>query len=88
MQNLSLKKRVNLIVISKIYLDDDEGSEDGSKYSEEMEALQMAILASQAETYASANTTYDKAGGKRHLPELGELPYVDETPSFEEVIGM
>ena len=55
---------------------------------EEMEALQMAILASQAETYARANTTYDKAGAKGHLPELGELPYIDETPSFEEVMGM
>ena len=53
----------------------------------------MAILASQAETYAkraaSAHSADDESNGKRHKGmDQGVLPYVTATPSFADLMSM
>lgn len=52
---------------------------------EEFEALQMALLASEAEVHKRSTSAMDVSDGKRHKGDVDALPFIDETPSFAEM---
>ena len=58
---------------------------NGSCDIEEFEALQMALLASEAEVHKRSTSAIDVSDGKRHKGDVDALPFIDETPSFAEM---